>query len=82
MNRDHDPLADAFADLRRATLDPAVSSRVQKIARAELAPVARTAAPSARLVAALAASIVPALLLSAAAARVVETVQLAAAIYR
>jgi hypothetical protein len=78
--RDPDPLADAFAELRRTELDAALERRVHARACAELAPP-RVATTAARLRLALLAALVPALLLSAAAAQFVETVQVAAKIY-
>jgi hypothetical protein len=81
MIRDDDPLAASFAALRRTALDPALAARVRARARAELAPE-RPAAPSARLYAAVVASLVPAMLFAAAAAQFFETVHIASEIYR
>ena len=80
MIREHDPLAASFAALRTTTLDAALAARVQARARAELAPE-RRASPSARLSAFVVAAVVPALLLSAAAAQLVDTAHIASAIY-
>jgi hypothetical protein len=76
-----DELIAAALDGADAPLDPAFAKRVHAIAKAELIPPRSIADPLGQLRLALSGALVPALLVSAACARVVQTVEVAKTVF-
>ena len=81
MIMDRDPLADRLTRLQASDLDATFIERVRTRCLAELAPPQRRAPFPVRLRLAVATGLVPALLISAAAVRIVQTVQVVARIF-
>jgi hypothetical protein len=81
MIMDRDPLADRLTRLPSPDLDAAFTERVRTRCLAELSPHGRRAHFPVRLRLAFATGLVPALLISAAAVRIVQTVQVVARIF-